>query len=54
MTIAGQSVILYSVSVNGRTYIDRQQLQDALEATGGANPQASVTGCLNKPLFNGI
>ncbi len=54
VSIAGQTVTVDSTVVKGRTYIDLKQLQDALKAAGGANQGASVTGCLNEALFNGI
>ena len=54
VTVAGQTVTVDSTTVNGQTYINLQQLQKALGAAGGANQGASVTGCLNQPLFNGI
>ena len=54
VTIAGQTVQVDSTVISGQTYINLKQLQTALSAAGGANQKASVTGCLNEPLFNGI
>lgn len=54
VTIAGQTVQVESTVIGGQTYINLKQLQTALSAAGGANQKASVTGCVNEPLFNGV
>ncbi|ULH16217.1 hypothetical protein MF271_06280 [Deinococcus sp. KNUC1210] len=54
VTVSGQTVQVDSTVIGGQTYINLKQLQTALSAAGGADQKASVTGCVNEPLFNGI
>ena len=54
VTIGGQSVALDAVTVGGKTYVSLDGLKAALAAQGGADQRASLEGCLNEWLFNGI
>lgn len=54
LTINGQSVTLDTTVIGGVTYLKLADLKAALAAQGGANAKASVEGCVNEWLFNGI
>ncbi|GGR79730.1 hypothetical protein [Deinococcus sedimenti] len=54
LTLNGQPTTLSTSVIGGVTYIKLADLQKALAAQGGANAKASVSGCLNEWLFNGI
>lgn len=54
VTIGGQSVALDAVTVGGKTYVSLDGLKQALAAQGGADQRASLEGCVNEWLFNGI
>ncbi|OLV17648.1 hypothetical protein BOO71_0008464 [Deinococcus marmoris] len=43
-----------TVVIGGVTYVKLAELKTALTAQGGANAKASVSGCINEWLFNGI
>lgn len=54
LTINGQPTTLNTTVMNGKTYILLDDLKKALTGAGGANQKASVEGCMNEWLFNGI
>lgn len=54
LTLNGQSTTLNTTVIGGVTYLKLSDLRAALAASGGANQKASVEGCVNEWLFNGI
>lgn len=54
LSINGQPTTLNTTVIEGKSYILLSDLQKALTGTGGANQKASVEGCMNEWLFNGI
>ena len=54
LVLGGQSVTLNTTVIGGVTYLKLADLKAALAAQGGANAKASVEGCVNEWLFNGI
>ena len=54
LVLGGQSVTLNTTVISGVTYLKLADLKAALAAQGGANAKASVEGCVNEWLFNGI
>ncbi len=54
LTLAGQPVTLNTTVIGGVTYLKLSDVKAALAAQGGANAKASVTGCINDWLFNGV
>lgn len=54
LVLGGQSVSLNTTVIGGVTYVRLAELKAALAAQGGANAKASVEGCVNEWLFNGI
>lgn len=66
VSIGGKTYNLDAVTVGGKSYVNYDQLKVLLGATGGgnsggntsgaggANQKASVEGCMNEWLFNGI
>lgn len=54
LTLNGQPTTVNTSVIGGVTYIKLADLQKVLAAQGGANAKASVTGCVNEWLFNGI
>ncbi|GGJ76580.1 hypothetical protein [Deinococcus aquiradiocola] len=54
LTLAGQPVTLNTTVIGGVTYLKLSDVKAALAAQGGANAKASVTGCINEWLFNGV
>lgn len=54
VTLNGQPTALTTTVIGGTTYVRLADLQKALAAQGGANQKASVSGCVNEWLFNGI
>ena len=56
VVLAGKSLKLDSVVVQGKTFVSLEQLKKALPApvaAGGANQVQAATGCLGEQLFNG-
>ena len=57
ITLAGKSMQVQSVIVNGKTFVSLEQLRLALPnpapAAGGANQVAAASGCAGELLFNG-
>jgi hypothetical protein len=52
--LAGKTLKLDSVVVQGKTYVSLEQLKKALPTpTGGAVQVQATSGCLNEQLFNG-
>ncbi|KQR01016.1 hypothetical protein [Deinococcus sp. Leaf326] len=54
LVLNGQSVTLNTTVIGGVTYLKLADLKAVLAAQGGANAKASVEGCVNEWLFNGI
>lgn len=54
LTLNGQPMTLNTTTIGGVNYIKLDDLKKALAAAGGANQKASVEGCVNEWLFNGI
>lgn len=54
LSTSGQPVTVNTVVIGGVTYVKLTDLKTALTAQGGANAKASVSGCVNEWLFNGI
>lgn len=54
LVLGGQPVTLNTTVIGGVTYVRLADLKAALTAQGGANAKASVEGCVNEWLFNGI
>lgn len=54
LTLNGESTTLNTTVVGGVTYLKLSDLKAALAAQGGANAKASLEGCVNEWLFNGI
>lgn len=54
LTINGQPTTLNTTVMSGKTYILLDDLKKVLTGAGGANQKASVEGCVNEWLFNGI
>ncbi len=54
LTLNGQPATLTTTVIGGKTYVLLDDLKRALTGAGGANQKASVEGCVNEWLFNGI
>ena len=54
LTLNGQPTTLNTTVIGGTSYIRLNDLKTALAASGGANQKASLEGCVNEWLFNGI
>ncbi len=54
LVLNGSSTTLNTSVINGVTYVRLTDLKAALAASGGANQKASLEGCMNEWLFNGI
>ncbi|GHF48090.1 hypothetical protein HNQ07_002693 [Deinococcus metalli] len=54
LPLNGQPTAVPTTVIGGVTYVKLADLQRLLAAQGGANQKASVSGCVNEWLFNGI